>query len=1190
MSTPARIHLISGNRLDALAAELGTRIARTDDPDSLAPETILIPQPSLRQWLSQALAERFGVAANLDLLTPSEFVWRLLHAANDTPLPESSPWDRERLHWRAYALLERSDAQALPPALRRYLRHHDTRDGDAGARALARYDLAGKVAAAFERYQAYRRDWLEAWEHGQDRDDWQAALWRALRETTEIPHRAALIGAWLARYDRREARANAASAPPGLPSRLSAFGTMHVSPDVLRMLAVAGQWCALDFYLPTPSAEYWGDVESLRERLRRDGADAIPQALADLQRDNPLLSAWGSGGRDILASVFSYEIVQPQTELERFVDSGRDTLLHRLQHDILHRAAPRAEPWSRHDVSVQIHACHSKFREIEILHDRLRAMLDNDRFDPPLQPREIAVMAPEIAEYLPLARAVFGGLDPNDPRYIPFTLADRPQTQAHALIAWFLALLELSDAPLRVGAFRDVIAYPPVMQCMGLSQDDLARLDAWFAAAGIRWGEDAAARERAGVGHWREYSFDFGFERLLAGYAAGDDASLDTSDGAAIIAPYSELEGGDAETLDRALEVYARLRALASWMREPHPAAQWRQRLSEAVLGLIGASAQDNAEAQARRWLLDALDAFAEHAADAGPLVSAVVREALRVQLSQASMHQPWLAGGVVFSGMVPLRTVPFRVICLLGLDAEAYPRREPGQDVDRLVDAVQGRVPRRLGDRSVRDDDRFLFLQLLCAARDTFYLSYGGRDARDDRALEPAGPVAELLDAIESMDGGCIDSKSNVNSNASAKSLREHCTLEHPLQPFSRRAFGDGGSETSSSGLADEPRRFSYRDEWRIDTQNGAPVASPPFLSDNLPPRNAANADAPEDAPTRDALQAFFSNPARAWLSARLGLRLPRSETALEEREPLGDDALQRYRTIMALLRDDAARAQDNIDDPHARNELQRDLRARGILAPGRDGEHALEDALPLTQALVRATRELRVGANADEEISASTPVDFAFRDVWRDTDGACVRLQPEAGKLDGKRRLRAWLDHLLLASIHGANARTVLIGEGEAKASSKRETANAAPPVESVAFENVGVDDARARLRGVMALWREGQARPLPFAPKAAWAYVDTLRKKNGDARAAWREAGKVFDSDRGGDAHDPYFALAFRANGLFDAYDSPQARRFREIAVEIFGASPESKASNTKPAAGIATPTTSTRKRRPPSEPAA
>lgn len=1136
----ARFHLIYGNRLDRLAAHLGARLATPAVADSLASDVVLIPQPALRHWLHQALAERYGIAANLDLCTPSEFVWRLLRAARPE-LPDASPWDRERLRWQLYALLG-DHAAALPPPVQRHLQRATTDDSrDAGERAIAHYALADALAAAYDRYQAYRPDWLRDWERNvpASRDDWQAQLWRSLRQRLKgSPHRAALLGDWLTRHDR-EAEGFAGIAPPGLPPRVAAFGTIHVSPDVLHMLAVVGQWIELDFYLPMPSAEYWGDVESLRERVKRDGIASLSAALADAERDNPLLTAWGAGGREIVAQLFSYDVVLPQRETELFVAPGRDTLLHRLQQDVMERAAPTVSAFDPGDVSLQLHACHSKLREVEVLHDQLRALLDNDlpdgrRFDPPLQPRDIAVLAPDIADYLPLARAVFGGLAADDPRFIPFALADRPQAQSHPLVAMLLDVLALADAVLTASGFRDLLATPAVAHALQLDAAQRARIDNWFAAAGIRWGEDEIARERVGAGRWREYSFDFGIDRLLSGYAAGDGADASVA-GAELIAPYSELEGADADTLDRALAFYRRLRELVAWMREPHAASEWRGRLAVWLQASLAPVPQDEAETQVRRLLLETLDDFASEAANAGALPAVLVRRALRDALTEPSPHRPWLSGGVTFAGMVPLRTVPFRAICLLGLDVDAYPRREPADDINRLVDAIQGRAPRYPGDRSVRDDDRFLFLQLLCAAGDVFYLSYGGSDARDGSVREPSPVIAELLDAVERMHG---------------EHVRERLCVQHPLQPFSPRAFGAGDVE---------PRRFSYRKEWAMPAAAVVQMAEPPFMAAPL----AMDARELLELPDRNALQAFFANPAKAWLQDRLGLRLVMREETLDDREPQGRDALRRYAVIAALTGSDALPGDDEQSDDQADDDIVRRMRARAELAPGRDGDALIEDTRPLARGLLAEARAVLTASTPREVVEATAPVAFRFDDAHRDADGHPLRLILEAGKLEGKRRLRAGIDHLLLASVHGATARTVLVGEGEAK-SSRKKTGDAAddlPPIATRIFTGIDRDTAQARLAVLLALWRRGQVEPLPFAPKAGWAYVEKFHAKQpSDHASAWAAAQQAFTpgfGDYRGESADAWLALAFRPQGLFDAVDSARALDFGATARAIFGA---------------------------------
>ncbi|MFT3761679.1 MAG: exodeoxyribonuclease V subunit gamma [Pseudoxanthomonas sp.] len=1083
----AGFHLISSNRLEWLAGRLSARVARPADPGSLAPETILIPQPTLRRWLQAELAGRLGVAANLEFLTPSEWVWRMLRAAQPG-LPEHSPWEAATLRWRLYALLGDGD---LPAAVAEHLRRAR------GQPALARWRLAESLASAFDKYQAYRRTLLEAWEAGAQPDDWQAGLWRRLQRDG-APSRSRLVGDWLRRFS------DAAASPPGLPPRLAAFGTIHVSPDVLRMLAAAARHCELDFYLPSPSAEYWGDVEPLRTILHRDGPDALPQALADAQHDNPLLRAWGAAGRDFVAQLYSYELAQPHSEDEGFVEPPRDTLLHALQRDVLERRAPQVlADIDRNDLSIQVHACHSKLREVEVLHDRLRGLLDDPSFDPPLQPQEIAVLAPDIGDYLPLARAVFGGFDRDDRRYIPFTLSDRPQAQAHPLVGLFLSLLELPQSRRTVSEVCDLIAVPAVMAALQLQEGDLDRLQRWFADAGVRWGDDEAMRERLGFGRWREHSFAFGVDRLLLGYATGDEDALVGG-----VAPYAQLEGGDGERLDRLIGLLHRLRELDDWLRAPHAAAEWRQGLSQAFLGFLPKRALDEEERGARRIVAEALDAFAREASAGltadGLLPCEVVAAALRDALALPSPHQPFLGGGVTFAGMVPLRTVPFRVICLLGMDADAFPRRESGGDVNRIVDDIQG-GRRRLGDRSVREDDRFLFLQLLVAASDVFYLSYGGRDARDGSVREPSALVSELLDVAQRY---LPPGDESEEAKAAADAYRR-LRIEHPLQPFSAQAFGAG-----------DARRFSYRSEWRQVEGASGFVSPPPFFAQPLPP---AEADAALDL--RE-LRFFFRNPAKAFLQGRLGLQLPRDEGGDRDAEPLGDDRLLRHQRIALLLdgeRDEA------------------ELRARGLLPPGLGAHGAACEARDVAALAVGDSSQWLREAGEAETLEARLSLagmEMAVRLPGVHGDRRALRL---AGGLKGKYRLDALIEHLAFAAIRGESATTRLYGVE--KDTKTQESISA-----HVELPHLPADAAKAWLADLLALWREGQARPLPFAPDAAWKFVETLEKK--DEAVAFKAAADVFDGDFG-EARDAWIAQAFRPQGMLGGHPD----EFRDFARRVF-----------------------------------
>jgi len=273
--------LYPSNALELLAALLAEELRNPVPGQSpLAPDVVLIPQVAMRRWLQATLATRYGVAANLEFLTPGEFVARALDANLGS---STDDLDMAALQWRLYGALGDPTLRGTPAmaSLDAWLG-----DGD----PLKPWALAGELASVYEKYQAWRRDWLLRWEAGADQDDAQARLWRAVAAGRD--YRARRIHDYLARFGRDDG-----PLPQGLPKRLLVFATLNISPDVLRVLATQARVGTLHFYLPTPARGYWGDLQTLRER-RRSGDSAL---FADDVQENPLLQAWGAAGRDFMA-------------------------------------------------------------------------------------------------------------------------------------------------------------------------------------------------------------------------------------------------------------------------------------------------------------------------------------------------------------------------------------------------------------------------------------------------------------------------------------------------------------------------------------------------------------------------------------------------------------------------------------------------------------------------------------------------------------------------------------------------------------------------------------------------------------------------------------------------------------------------------------------------------------------------
>ena len=1108
--------LYPSNSLEVLAGLLAAELRQPVPGQSLlTPEVVLIPQVAMRRWLQATLAAAHGVAANLEFLTPGEFVARALEAN-----PGSSPGqvlgkardelDAATLQWRLYAALTDDSLLAQPAlaALRAYLSGDD---------ALKPWALAGELAGVFEKYQAWRRDWLLRWEAGADPLDPQAVLWRHVAAGRD--YRARRIQDYLDRFGGATA-----ALPVGLPRRVFAFATLNISPDVLRVLATQARVGTMHFYLPTPTRSYWGDLQTLAARLRQ--GDANP--FGDPAGENRLLQAWGAAGRDFMAVLGSYEVVHPSGEIAAYDDPedrlGRtrgglaDSLLHRLQADLFHRRGTPGgalrDALDRDDPSLQVHASHTRLRELQVLHDQLRGLLEDPRFDPPLQPREIAVLAPDIDPYVPYLEAVFGGSKPGSestfrkkvdsaPGFarIPYALADTSPLAGEPLAEVFVRLLGLPVSRFGLNETLDLLASPPLAEAAGLDAAAFERLHGWLQAAGARWGLDAAHRQQHAAPRDDAYTWQFALDRLLLGHASG------SGDDIAGVAPWPALEGGALSALDALIRLLRVLARHQQVLGEAMPPPLWRERL----LGLLDALIPQTPSAQGTQRALDRLrkliDDFAKAAERAGfdaPLPAEVVRSHFASVLAEADTRAPLLTGGISVGRMVPMRLLPFRVICLLGMNDGDFPRRDPAAGLNQLT-AQLGTDQRRHGDRSTREDDRFLFLQLFASAQDVFYLSYLGADPRDGSVREPSVLVTELIAAA-------------ADYHLDPKQAAEAMTVRHALQPFAPAAFGADG----------DPRRFSYRGQWQpaAGRLGGKRMALGPWFDAALP----ANGDA-EARVSMDALKRFLIAPAEQFLGQRLGLRLADEIETSEDVEPLlmPGRGLEKYalqQEVFAALLDDREAG------------LEARLRARALLPSGPLGRRALEGLLEQTRPYAQALKTWRGTAQPDAQ-RLEVELDGIV------LHGRVGELYPHGlarrrlGAMNGVSAIRDGLDWLLASAAGLPQPLVQFDDRGEAG-------------VGPFAREPLDAAQARAVLRMLLQLRSDGLQSPLPFGPASGWEYFNAETAEQAVKRAAgkWRGGERQW-AEGGADSYQ----LALRGR---DPFADPQSlQQFANLSFAIYQA---------------------------------
>ncbi|MGK4002826.1 exodeoxyribonuclease V subunit gamma [Sorangium sp. So ce1036] len=1063
------------NRLESLLDELAALVAMPG-PAPTEPEVIVVQSKGMERWLALELAQHLGIWANARFPFPRRFIEEALAAVLDAPASEAPRFTPEQIVWSIAALLPDLVTQPAFAELRGYL------EGD--ALGVRRLDLAARVADLFDQYPVYRPDRVLAWEAGED-DGWQSSLWRALVArvgATHIARRAA---------DFAAAAARLGEAPSGLPCRISIFGIGSLPPLFVDLFAALGRLIEVHLFLLSPSREHWAEIRSRREIARelraahRNGPAAEPEEALALAEGNPLLASLGRMGRDfqfVLESRVDY-VEDPRDLYVDPLAAGPRSMLAVLQSDILslrHRRAgdPATPPLpvARDDRSITIHVCHGPMREVEVLRDQILAMLHDV---PGLEPHDILVMSPDLKTYAPLVEAIFG-TDPRERDHVPFRIADRGIEAESPVLEAFFALLSVVAGRVSASAVLELLGREPIRTAFAIAEDELDALRGWVVESNVRWGIDAAHRARSKQPAFHETTWRFGLDRLLLGYAMPGEGRVLFQG----TLPFDDVEGSDGDLLGRFAAGCERLFALEQALAGPHPVAVLHEKLSAALDGLLAAPDGHAHELQALR---EALADLVEDAREAGfdePVPLEVVRARLEARLGEPGGAHAFLARGVTFCALLPMRSIPFRVVCLLGMNDEIFPRAARAASLDLIAEH-----PRR-GDRSPRDEDRYLFLEALLSARDRLLLTYVGQSMRDHAEIPPSVVVSELLDAID--EGFTLDPPAR---GARIRPAREHVLVRHPLQPFSPVYFRAGGDARLFSYAA----RFCEGARALIDPR----VEEPPFFHARLRPP-----DEPITAVTLDQLSEFFRNPMRALLRDRIGLRLEEGDEDVPDREPMDLSPLDKYQLGSDLLR----RALGG-DDPRAAYQY---LRASGALPLGAVGRCRFEQRLP---EIERMTAEIR--RHADGEPLAPREIDLLaggarvtgwLRELW---PGAQVRYR--FGKVKASNELALWIRHLALqlAAKPGDPSESLFVGyDGK---------------VEVVRYRPVA--DALGHLAALVDLYRAGQEQPLPFFPETSLAYAKALVKGQSEdaARAAARSTFKP-DGGRGAEGKesaDPYIA---------------------------------------------------------------
>lgn len=1055
------LRVYHSNRLDVLEALMEFIVERERLDDPFEPEMILVQSTGMAQWLQMTLAQKFSIAANIDFPLPASFIWDMFVRVLPD-IPKESAFSKQSMSWKLMTLLPQlldGDDFAL-------LRHYLTDDTD--KRKL--FQLSSRAADLFDQYLVYRPEWLTQWEAGRlveglgESQAWQAPLWKALVEHTEELgqprwHRANLYQRFIQTLE------SSSECPQGLPSRVFICGISALPPVYLQALQALGKHIDIHLLFTNPCRYYWGDIKdpawlaklmarqrrhSFEERylpLFRDSQKAEGLFNSDGEQDvgNPMLASWGKLGRDYIYLLSELENSQ---ELDAFVDITPDNLLHNIQSDILELeshavAGVTLEEYSRsdnkrrlelNDTSVTFHVCHSPQREVEILHDRLLAMLEAD---PTLTPRDIIVMVADIDSYSPFIQSVFGSAPAE--RYLPYAISDRRARQSHPVLQAFISLLSLPDSRFVSEDVLALLDVPVLAARFNIDEEGLRYLRLWVNESGIRWGIDDDNVRELELPPTGQHTWQFGLTRMLLGYA------MESAQGEwQSVLPYDESNGLIAELVGHLASLLMQLNLWRRGLAQERPLEEWlpvcRDMLNDFFLPDADTEAAMTLIEQ--QWQAIITEGLGAEYGDAIPL--SLLRDELAQRLDQERISQRFLAGPVNICTLMPMRSIPFKVVCLLGMNDGVYPRQLAPLGFD-----LMSQKPMR-GDRSRRDDDRYLFLEALISAQQTLYISYIGRSIQDNSERFPSVLVQELMDYIGQ--SHYLPGDESLTCDQSEARVKAHITRLHTRMPFDAQNYLPGEQQ-------------SYAREW-LPAASLSGKAHTDFVQ-TLP------FEMPETL-TLETLQRFWAHPVRAFFQMRLRVNFRSEESEIPETEPFTLEGLTRYQLNQQLL--------NTLVEEKDAEQLFRRFRAAGTLPYGPFGEILWDTQRQEMQSLAERIIACRQPCQSMEIDLNCNGVQITGWLPQVQEDGL-LRWRPSLISI--AQGVQLWLEHLVYCASGGTGeSRLFLRKDGEWR------------------FPPLDAEQALLYLSQLVEGYREGMSSPLLVLPESGGAWIKTCYDAVNDA----------------------------------------------------------------------------------------
>ncbi|KAE9542187.1 exodeoxyribonuclease V subunit gamma [Ursidibacter maritimus] len=855
-----------------LQKELLIHILQEDpNPNPLESETILVQSLGMAQWLQIQISDRLGIAGNINFPYPTSFLWqqyRLLFPE----LPKENIFERDAMIWRLMRLIPNYLEHPSFSPLKAYLNPFEQ---------LKLFQLASKIADLFDQYLVYRPDWLIDWEKGNleshfahlkqqspfiSKDEteiwqniqWQSLLWNVLvndlkQDSDEIvfntSHRAYLQQRYFEKLDNLTEIEK-----QKLPKRIFIFGISSLPLTQINVLHKLSEHCQIHLFFTNPSQIFWADnqEEKLLEKLLLKHKLSPQELEGSIYQGNYLLNTWGKQGKEFLNLLVEKQ--HQEVNLFTPIVQENSVLLTQIKQSILNFEHKPELSIAENDRSIQIHSCHSKMREIEVLHNQLLFMFEQN---PELSPKDIIVMSADIDSYAPYINAVFSRYAYQDPRFIPFTLSDQKISYVNPIIASFLQLLSFKERKMTTEEVLDLFDVKAIRDKFNLSEEQFSIIKHWVIASGVRYGFNKDNLD------WGNYnSWENGINRLLLGTSLKEQNNSWQD-----ILAFNESYGLSADLVGKIAKFIENLTAWFNFIQDAQDINDWKIQLTELINQFYADNSEYAETILVLQQTIEKIVNYIEIAKFTEKLNVEVIAQLFERYLNQERSNLNFLMGKVNFCTLLPMRAIPFKVVCLLGMNEGNFPRQQTLNSFDLMQYAPQK------GDRARRDDDRYLFLEALLSAQNIFYISYIGRSLTDNSEKLPSVLVSQLLNFVQ---------KNIIPEQSYYKEIE---ISHHPMTVFSPKNI--------------QHNHISYDKEWLENNKQSTDAKS--FIT----PVTLDNVEVQTEIDIQHLIQ-YLQSPVKFFFNVHLGVNFERYEDEISDAENFSLSHLDRFILLDYLVKED--------------------------------------------------------------------------------------------------------------------------------------------------------------------------------------------------------------------------------------------------------------------------------------------